>query len=490
MAEVLGKTIFRGSVLMVGATVAARIVGVVVQIILGWILAKEDFGRYGIALSLTAIFHCFHENGIYKLLVQQNNESREWQRAGFLLAYLLSLLSAIGFIVVGMWYARTYDDSLVASLVTVLAFAQILGASAAVYRAKFACDLRFNLISSIMFQVRSINQILMVPFSLLGWGAFSFVLPTLFSRPYEVLWWRRRVASHETVKLRDLFPLPTTAMMKMVGKLKWIAVTGLGVAMIQNGDSLVLAYLDVDKAMIGTYFFGFQLTTVLASLLTTSLTSVFLPTISKVKDDQPRMRLMYLRTLRMISTFTFPVCLAGVFLLGPVIHLVWNSKWDDAILVAQVLLLVFPLRLMTPIGRSFLEARGEWRLVALIIYIDVVGVITAAYAGASMGTLKNIVISVAIWRFTFGILQLFVMPIRLKMSVWQVVAVVARYVSICLVSLLVVARFVGSPFEENENVHFLSAFGSLMVFSLVYLILSGLFSRDDYGEALKVFRKG
>ena len=57
MAEVLGKTIFRGSVLMVGATVAARIVGVVVQIILGWILAKEDFGRYGIALSLTAIFH-------------------------------------------------------------------------------------------------------------------------------------------------------------------------------------------------------------------------------------------------------------------------------------------------------------------------------------------------------------------------------------------------------------------------------------------------
>ena len=82
------------------------------------------------------------------------------------------------------------------------------------------------------------------------------------------------------------------------------------------------------------------------------------------------------------------------------------------------------------------------------------------------------------------------MPIRLKMSVWQVVAVVARYVSICLVSLLVVARFVGSPFEENENVHFLSAFGSLMVFSLVYLILSGLFSRDDYGEALKFFRKG
>ncbi len=486
MADVLGKTVFRGSVLMVATTVAARIVGLVVQIILGWILEKADFGSYGIALSLTAIFHCFHENGIYKLLVQQNNESREWRRAGFVLAYLLSLLSATGFIVVGMWYARMYEDSLVASLVAVLALAQILGASAAVYRAKLACDLRFDLISSITFQVRSINQILMVPFALLNWGAFSFVLPTLFSRPYEVLWCRHRMASDESVKLRDLFPMPTTAMMNMAGKLKWIAVTGLGVAMIQNGDSLVLAYLALDKAVIGTYFFGFQLTTVFASLLTSSLTSVFLPAISKVKDDQPRMRLMYLRTLRMISTFTFPACLAGVFLLGPVIHLIWGAKWDDAIIVAQVLLLVFPMRLMAPIGRSFLEARGEWRFVALIIYIDVVGVITAAYMGASMGTLKNIVISVAIWRFTFGVLQLFVMPIRLKMSIWPVVAVVTRYVSICLVSLVLVATLFGPPFE---NVDFLSAFESLMAFTLVYLILSGLFNRDDYGEAFKFFRK-
>ena len=480
--SVLGKAVFRGSALVVASTIAAKSVGVGVQVVLGWTLTESDFAIYAIATSLTAIFLCISENGLYKILVQQGSEFERLKRSGLALAYGLSLVSGLGFVIAGLIYAWQYNAPLIGSLVAVLAVSRVVGASTVVYRAELACRLAFRRISVVTLQARSLTQILMIPFSLLGCGPLSFVLPTLISRPFEAFALYRTSEFKERIQLQD-FVRPEAK--ELLRKLQWIVLTGFGIAMIQNGDYLVLAYLDFDKTLIGTYFFGFQLTSNFANLITSSLSAVFLPAISKIRDDQQRLASVYLRTLRMICAFSFPFCFAGALLIGPAVNLVWNGKWDSAIFVAQLLLLVLPMRLLSPIGRSFIEAKGQWHWVTALMYVDLVGVVASTYVGANIGTLQSVVIAISAWRLVIGSAQLLVIPFLLRLTIGQIAMVLVKYILIAVVSLGVACFCFDIALEHKDLKG--SLLGTL-VFSAAYISLSCLFCRKDYREALQFFR--
>ena len=64
-------------------------------------------------------------------------------------------------------------------------------------------------------------------------------------------------------------------------------LSALATSLVVNGDYLVIGALE-DKAIVGVYFFGFQLTVAVFSMFTLSLRSVFIPSFIALGDDRRR----------------------------------------------------------------------------------------------------------------------------------------------------------------------------------------------------------
>ena len=52
-------------------TGAAKILGVIAQIMLGWLLSHDDFALYAIAVSVTSFTALLSDNGLRNFLIQK-----------------------------------------------------------------------------------------------------------------------------------------------------------------------------------------------------------------------------------------------------------------------------------------------------------------------------------------------------------------------------------------------------------------------------------
>lgn len=189
-------------------------------------------------------------------------------------------------------------------------------------------------------------------------------------------------------------------------------LTALASAITVNGDYLSISLLQ-SKELLGVYFFGFQLSLALVALVTSSLDTVMMPTFSTLSADTKRQTDMFLRAARLLAIGATFACFALVVASPAGIHALWGGKWDEAIPVVQLLSLTMPIRLMIPLCRAMLEARGEWRVMSVLSISDGMGIILAGALGAWTGELLTITGVVSGYNLVSGLLYCGVVARRL-----------------------------------------------------------------------------
>jgi O-antigen/teichoic acid export membrane protein len=125
-----------------------------------------------------------------------------------------------------------------------------------------------------------------------------------------------------------------------------------------NLDTLLIGRL-LGTVMLGIYNRAYMLLYLPMYFLTNSIARVAFPAFSKVQDDVPRMRTLYLTSSTLVATVVLPLC-AGVAVAAPeIVQTLLGPKWMESVPVLRVLCISIPLSMTTMFAGIVADARAN-----------------------------------------------------------------------------------------------------------------------------------
>lgn len=395
-AKRLGSRITSGLFWSILSIAVGKGASLIAQLILGWLLAKEDFALYAIAISWSTIVMALRNGGTQRLLIQKGTQYSDLAVMYLKFALLFNVVGFAILMAAAPILSGLYDSHSLRVMVWILGLSLPLSTAAMIFQAKLSADLEFAKVSRLIILSSLARHGSMVVFAWLGLGPLSFVLPLCVVALVETAlgwYWARRWPPNR--------PLTWPSICGIFQDSRWVMLTALASALTINGDYLAISLLQ-SKELLGVYFFGYQLSLALVALVTSSLDTVMMPTFSSLGHETSRQTDLFVRGTRLLAVVSTFACF-GLALAAPAaIHGLWGGKWDEAIPVVQILSLAMPVRLMIPLCRAMLEARGEWKLVSILSICDGLGLVVAGAVGALLGDLWAITLVVTGYNLISG----------------------------------------------------------------------------------------
>ena len=146
----------------------------------------------------------------------------------------------------------------------------------------------------------------------------------------------------------------------------FLVVTGGGGGTLATSEKNVAEFLAaseflVEIAVLGTYYFGYQLAVQPGRLFTTTVLNILVPVVKRLSHDKIRLAAV---VRRLLSTGGFAIAavnLSMLALIEPLEHLIWAEKWADTIFTVQVLSIGLTYTTILGIGTSPLMAERRYR---------------------------------------------------------------------------------------------------------------------------------
>jgi PST family polysaccharide transporter len=360
----IGSRAASGMFWIAGQTAVSRVVGLVAQWILAnWLLGPKDFGQIALVYSITTIAGLANNPGLNSVLLQKQRHFNRWATPAFWMSLafglagtvLMALLAAV---VIGMAKLKgnlAYGDSSIFWMTLIMASGTPLTAMGTVPMVKLESQMRFARIASIGTAELLLQQILLLTFAALGFGAYSFVMPVPI------------VAALRTATLWIIAPTPLRGYLgihrwpALWASTGWILAQRGLIAATSVGDYITIGWLFGNDVLVGQYYFAFNLAMQVVRVLCDNAGSVLMPALSAIHSDSLRTLNATQRASRALAAMVIPIAMLQIVLARPVIHLVYSSKWESSIVLVQ-LLSFGPLLLAAgwPYG-TVLTASGRYR---------------------------------------------------------------------------------------------------------------------------------
>ena len=165
---------------------------------------------------------------------------------------------------------------------------------------------------------------------------------------------------------------------------------------IQNSVSSIIAEINSQlDVIIGGYYFttsqlgiysvGLQISFIPLRKLSPELRRIAFPAFSKINNDKPRVLSYYLKSIRLISLFVFPLFFGLALIAEPLIKLVLTSKWVESAIIIQIICFALPFRLLTETSIGMLNALGLSNIVLKNNIITIVVFALAVYPLVGIG---------------------------------------------------------------------------------------------------------
>lgn len=391
----------QGFLWLFGNTVGSKVVNVVGNIALAWLLLEEDFGLIGLAYTFTVFSTMLSNASIRDVLVHRHTSFRLWSNAAFWMTITIGIATAIVVTAMGPIAAMLYDEPRLIGLIAILSLNTPLGGLAVVSESRLHAELRFRTIA--VFGVCTVTSLIggKVALAWLGYGAYSFAIPepaVRLVRSAVIIFIAPPIVRRSPQLRRWKYLIGDS--MRIIGA---NALTTLTVI----GDCFVLG-LWHGTEVVGLYYFALRNSSQTIHLFTQNMASVLFPSLNKLKADAPRQTQAFLRASRVLALAGVPFCFLQAGLADPVVRLLFEERWYPSIPVLQILSIGMALRLVTEPSYSMLKAQGRfgalWKLTLIAAVVYYAFIIAGALCGGAIG----VSVALALWLILFGPIQLYV----------------------------------------------------------------------------------
>lgn len=396
-ADVLHSLKWLAAARLLGQAILWAITLVVIRL-----LSPGDYGLMALATVMIGFAELFREMGLYSAMVQRRGlTQREIEQSfgllivGNTLIYLLLFVSAPGI----AWF---FDDERLTTMVRVLGLQFPLASVGVVQDAMLSRQMKFKAKSFVNLVAMISNGGFTLSFALLGYGVWALVFGSLAGavvRPVGLL----LVVRH---RCRPRFSLTGMGAMSRFGG--YVTASRVLWYFYSRADIFIVGKL-LGHEILGFYAVALQLASMPMQKLSGLINQVGLAAYSSVQADIEVVGAHYLKVVRLIGFFAFPVFFGLSSIAPELVTIVLGPRWEPAILPLQLLTLVMPLRMISNAGSPALEAIGKPQIGTGNLVIASLIMPPAFLLGTILGGLTGVSIA---WVIAFPIL----VAVRLRRS--------------------------------------------------------------------------
>lgn len=474
----LGSATAEGVFWVGGGQVLTQFIQMATAVCLARLLLPEDFGLFGMAFVVISFSQLFADFGVGAALVQKKIINQEILSSCFWLNVLVGSLAALVLVLTSPLLAEFYGEVRVESILTVLSFNLLLAGIFVVPGAILYKGMQFAKIAKARIIGSIAGAILVVFMAWFGFGVWSLVAqPIAGSTITGIL----------MAKYSGWFPQ---------WKFSWRQIRGISKFSFDVFGANLLGYLTryADKLLVGKYLgseslgyysMAYQIMLYPMNQISSVIIRVLFPTLSKLQEEMPRFRELYLKAVSTIAFVTFPM-MTGLFAVSDdFILVVFGAKWLPMLPVFEVLCFIGMLQSVgTTAGTIHLSTGKTREFLYLTMGLAPVTLI-AFFIGKNWGIL-GVAIAYAIVSTTYFFVRLLVaLPIAgITITEFQKVlraTVIASLVMvICL--RLVLAEIL-TPFDFYP---FLRLTISILVGIVIYVVGIFILNRPLLEELTRI----
>lgn len=380
----ISERLANGLYAMAGQSIAIKVVSLLSQTALAWILVESDYGLIGLAYTITTLASLVERGGVSEVLISRKRNFRHWVGTGSTVSLASGILAMALACFAAPTMANLYGEPRLALLVIALAIAMPIRAFSVVPFTFLKVKMRFRSVAFITVQAGLTRAFCTILFALLGFGAFSFAIAEVVAATVATVaaWW--------TVK-NDFLPSFSLRFWKsLFRRSRTTLLSGLAYFCISQGDYVVLGS-QMSASLVGVYFFAFSLASQFMFTFTASIVEVFTGAIVTLAREPERQITAICKSANVLTSTIAPLCVTQAIFAPPVMWFLWGRKWEDAIIIVQILSIAWSFRVLEPLNIAVFRANGRLKLQAqttclvavafiaiLIFMVDRMGLIGAA----------------------------------------------------------------------------------------------------------------
>jgi O-antigen/teichoic acid export membrane protein len=385
MSDSLGKKVGSGLRWSAVNTIVNRVGQLMVGIALARLVAPEEFGVYAAALVVMTVVQSVSELGVSLALVRATERSEVDRLAPVVttLSIASGTLLGAGMALTAPLLANALGAPSAADPLRVLSLALVTAGFAAVPAALLQREFlqgRKLTADTIAFVLSSG---LAIALAAKGYGVWALV-------------WSRLVLHLVSAVL--LFALAPARYPPGFDRTVAVALLRFGLPLA--GASLVaIGLLEVDYMVIGPilgptalglYVLAFNISGWPVNAFSVTVRAVSLPGFANLRDDPPRFRASFGQALGVLYVPVIPFCVLLATLAGPIVTVVYGTRWSAAAAPLAFLAVLGAGRVATQLAYDFLVSAGESGAALRLNLAWLVALVPALIAGAQLGGIEGV----------------------------------------------------------------------------------------------------
>ena len=351
-SENLKNSIFSGVFWKFAERILAQGVSFIVSVILARILMPSDYGIVALILVFINMANVFVTSGFSTALVQNKDADRTDFSTNFYCSLAVSILVYLILFIVAPFIEGFFDMQGLALILRVFALRIPLSAYSAIQHAYVERHMIFKRYFFSTLGGTLISGVVGIIMAYKGFGAWALIaqyftntIVDIFVLSITVPWHPEFVFSWKSAK----------SMMNYGWK---ILAADLSGTFFDQLRSLIVgkAYTSADLAF---YNKGNQLPSLITTNISTSIMSVLFPAIANISDEKIRVKKMTRKAVKIMSFVMFPMLLGLAAVSGPLINVLFTSKWALAIPFVQILSVSSAISLIGGVSLQAIKAIGK-----------------------------------------------------------------------------------------------------------------------------------
>jgi O-antigen/teichoic acid export membrane protein len=451
------------------------------QFALAWILSKEEFGEYAIAIAIATAFQALRHGGTQSILIQKGNDYPSAISAVSKVAALFNLACAVLMFIAGVLFSQVYDSPTLVWLLGICSISVIVHMPVAISRPVVSVHLQYRAISRIDLVSMGIRHIGMVLLALAGAGIYSFFLPLIFLSVYESIAFQKIMRSCAN-------PLPANqeivGFREVLAESRWLIIASFGVAMISSAPNMIIGFFET-RSNTGVFFFAFMMATNIYALIDSNLRIVVMPVMSHLASHEERQVFALRKAMRLI-------CLVSSFLastiaiLSPfIVSVLWSGKWDDSIIFLQAFLFMLPFLSIAGVIYNYLASVAKWRLRAKLLMLEAIFLAIVVTYGCMVSDLISVAIFIACTRAVYAMFLIgIVFYPRKELKIYM--NYFARLVLVPIFPAIVLAAISSISIEQASYIVYV---GCLFLHACMLILGAAYIYKDEVVEIRRIVLK-
>lgn len=319
------------------------------------LLSPEAYGLLAMAMVLIGFADAFKGMGLKSALVQKHDSTPRQTSTVFWFILMFSACLTALFVAAAPYAADFFGEPNLTGIVQWLSLLFVLGTVGIVPRSGLEKEMRFDALAKVDVTSVVLSGIVATTMAFTGWGVWSLVAQRLVQvASKNVLVW-----GYSTWRPGAQFSFTAAKELIQYGG----NLTGFNMVnrLARAGDDLLIGKF-MAAGSLGVYNRAYRLMMLPIKKVIRAVSDVLFPALSAIKNNEERVRRIFLRTVRAISFLTFPMMMGLIVVADVFVLALLGNKWEPAIPIIRVLCVASLVQtLSNPTGWIYRsQGRTDW----------------------------------------------------------------------------------------------------------------------------------